>query len=162
MPGLESMIKTFWFVTRTRILDFIHSRFFKFGIVGFTGFLVNFIFLRFFRSLGLLETLSWLFSTELAIINNYVFNNLWTFGEKKIGGVKNTLVKFLQFNLTSAGALAIQSFFGPLGVKLLGIKYDAAVLAFVVIFMVLPYNYIMYNLVIWRTWGKHKVKSSTE
>lgn len=162
MPGLESMIKTFWFVTRTRILDFIHSRFFKFGIVGFTGFLVNFGFLRLFRSLGLAETLSWLFSTEMAIINNYVFNNLWTFSEKKIGGVKNTLVKFLQFNLTSAGALAIQSFFGPLGVKLLGIKYDAAVLAFVVIFMVLPYNYIMYNLVIWRTWGKHKVKSPTE
>jgi len=152
MPGLESMIKTFWFVTRTRILDFIHSRFFKFGIVGFTGFLVNFGFLRLFRSLGLVETLSWLFSTELAIINNYVFNNLWTFGEKRIGGVKNTIVKFLQFNLTSAGALAIQSVFGPLGVKLVGVKYDALVLAFVVICLVLPYNYLMYNLFIWKTW----------
>ena len=152
MPGLESMIKTFWFVTRTRILDFIHSRFFKFGIVGFTGFLVNFIFLRLFRSLGLVETLSWLFSTELAIINNYIFNNFWTFSEKRIGGVKNTLVKFLQFNLTSAGALAIQSVFGPLGVKLVGVKYDALVLAFVVICLVLPYNYLMYNLVIWKTW----------
>ena len=137
-------------------------RFIKFGIVGFTGFLVNFGFLRLFRSLGLAETLSWLFSTEMAIINNYVFKNLWTFSEKKIGGIKNTLVKFMQFNLTSAGALAIQSFFGPLGVKLLGIKYDAAVLAFVVVFLVLPYNYIMYNLVIWRTWGKHKVKPPTE
>lgn len=152
MPGLESMIKTFWFVTQTRILDFIHSRFFKFGIVGFTGFLVNFGFLRLFRSLGLTETLSWLFSTEMAIINNYVFNNLWTFSEKKIGGIKNTLAKFLQFNLTSAGALAIQSVFGPLGVKLVGVKYDALVLAFVVAFIVLPYNYLMYNLVIWKTW----------
>jgi len=152
MPGLESMIKTFWFVTRTRILDFIHSRFFKFGIVGFTGFLVNFGFLRLFRSLGLTETLSWLFSTELAIINNYAFNNLWTFSEKKISGLKNTLLKFMQFNLTSAGALAIQSVFGPLGVKLVGVKYDALVLAFVVIFLVLPFNYAMYNLFIWKTW----------
>jgi dolichol-phosphate mannosyltransferase len=127
-------------------------RFIKFGIVGFTGFLVNFGFLRLFRSIGLAETLSWLFSTELAIINNYVFNNLWTFSEKKIGGVKNTLVKFLQFNLTSAGALAIQSVFGPLGVKFVGVRYDALVLAFVVICLVLPYNYFMYNLVIWKTW----------
>ena len=152
MPGLESMIKTFWFVTRTRILDFIHSRFFKFGIVGFTGFLVNFGFLRLFRSLGLTETLSWLFSTELAIINNYAFNNLWTFSEKKISGLKSTLLKFMQFNLTSAGALAIQSVFGPLGVKLVGVKYDALVLAFVVVFIVLPFNYAMYNLFIWKTW----------
>jgi dolichol-phosphate mannosyltransferase len=127
-------------------------RFIKFGIVGFTGFLVNFGFLRLFRSLGLAETLSWLFSTELAIINNYVFNNLWTFSEKKIGGAKNTITKFLQFNLTSAGALAIQSVFGPLGVKFVGVRYDALVLAFVVICLVLPYNYFMYNLVIWKTW----------
>ncbi len=152
MPRLETTVKTFTFVTKIRVLDFLHSRFFKFGIVGFSGFLVNFGFLRLFRSLGLSEILSWLFSTELAIINNYVFNNLWTFSKEKIGGVKNTLVKFLQFNLTSAGALAIQSVFGPLGVKLVGVKYDALVLAFVVIFLVLPYNYLMYNLIIWKTW----------
>lgn len=135
-------------------------RFIKFGTVGFLGFLVNFGFLRLFRNLGTSETMAWLLATELAIINNYVFNNLWTFSEKKIGGLKNTVLKFLQFNLTSAGALVIQSVFGPLGVKLVGVKYDALVLAFVVVLMVLPYNYIMYNLVIWRTWGKHKVKPS--
>ena len=152
MPGMESTIKTFIFVTRTRILDFIHSRFFKFGIVGFTGFLVNFLFLRIFREIGLKEFFAWLFSTEAAIANNYILNNLWTFKEKKIGGIKNTVSKFFQFNLTSAGALVIQSIFGPLGVKLVGVKYDVLVLAFVVVFMVLPYNYLMYNLVIWKTW----------
>jgi len=120
--------------------------------VGFTGFLVNFLFLRLFRSLGLKEFWAWLFSTEAAIINNYILNNLWTFKEKKIGGVKKTISKFFQFNLTSVGALTIQSVFGPLGVKLVGVKYDAAVLAFVVVCLVLPYNYLMYNLVIWKTW----------
>lgn len=127
-------------------------RFIKFGIVGGTGFVVNFVTLRLFRGMGFSETLSWLFSTELAIINNYVFNNIWTFSEKKIAGLKETIVKFLQFNLTSVGALIIQSFFGPLGVKFVGVEHDVFVLAFVVVFLVLPYNYLMYNLVIWKTW----------
>lgn len=128
------------------------QRFVKFGVVGFLGFVVNFLFLRVFRLLGLSEFFVWLFATELAIINNYVFNNIWTFKEDKISGLKATLAKFFQFNLTSAGALAIQSIFGPLGVKLVGVQYDAFVLAFVVVFLVLPYNYLMYNLVIWKTW----------
>ena len=127
-------------------------KFIKFGTVGFTGFLVNFIFLRLCRKIGLPEVAAWFISTELAIVNNYVFNNIWTFKEAKIAGLKNTVIKFFQFNLTSAGALAIQSIFGPLGVKLIGVKYDWLVLAFVVVFLVLPYNYIMYNLVIWKTW----------
>ena len=67
----------------------------------------------------------------------------------------NTIIKFFQFNLTSAGALVIQSIFGPLGVRLVGTQYDFLVLAFVVAFMVLPYNYFMYNKVIWKT-GKKK------
>lgn len=152
LPAIEGTLKTFWFVTKTRILDFFRSRFFKFGTVGGTGFVINFLALRFFRYLGFAETLAWLFSTELAIINNYIFNNFWTFKEAKIAGAKATVSKFFQFNLTSAGALIIQSVFGPLGVKLVGVKYDALVLAFVVGLMVLPYNYLMYNLVIWKTW----------
>lgn len=123
---------------------------FKFGIVGFTGFVVNYIALRLLRNYGLTETLSWAFSTELAIINNYIFNNIWTFKEQEIKGLKQTIFKFLQFNLTSAGALVIQSIAGPIGVKLIGVQYDALVLAFVVLFLVLPYNFTMYNLVIWR------------
>lgn len=128
------------------------ERFIKFGTVGFLGFVVNFAFLRIFRGLGLGETLVWLFATELAIINNYAFNNIWTFKEVKIAGLKQTVYKFVQFNVTSVGALLIQTVFGPLGEKLIGVKYDALVLAFVVVFMVLPYNYLMYNLVIWKTW----------
>lgn len=129
-------------------------RFLKFGTVGFLGFVVNFVFLRVFRGAGLPEVLAWLFSTEIAIINNYVLNNIWTFKEAKIAGFAKTAIKFFQFNLTSAGALIIQAIFGPLGVKLVGTKFDWLVLAFVVTFMVLPYNYIMYNLVIWKTWKK--------
>ncbi len=127
-------------------------KFIKFGTVGFLGFVVNFLALRFFRSTGLSETLSWALSTELAIINNYTLNNIWTFSEKKISGLKNTVVKFLQFNLTSTGAIIIQSLLGPLGVKLVGVKYDAIVLIVIIVLVVLPYNYTMYNLFIWKNW----------
>jgi dolichol-phosphate mannosyltransferase len=137
------------------------AKFIRFGIVGFLGFVVNFLALRFFRNRGVAETLSWALSTELAIINNYILNNVWTFSEKKISGLKNTIVKFLQFNLTSAGALVIQSLLGPLGVKLVGVKYDAFVLVAIILFVVLPYNYTMYNLFIWKTWKLPWAKKSS-
>lgn len=146
----EEMISTFRVAIILGIKDKL--KFIKFATVGFTGFVVNFVLLRLFRGMGLPEVLSWAFSTELAIVNNYVFNNIWTFRESKIGGLSKTIVKFAQFNATSAGALVIQSIFGPLGVRLIGAQWDFIVLAVVVGFMVLPYNYFMYNVVIWKTW----------
>lgn len=144
----KEMISTFKVAIILGIKDKI--KFIKFGIVGATGFIVNYVALRILRNYGLTETLSWVLSTEIAIINNYVFNNAWTFKDQEIKGLKQTIFKFLQFNLTSAGALLIQSIAGPIGVKLVGVQYDALVLAFIVLFLVLPYNFTMYNLVIWR------------
>ena len=146
----KEMVATFWLAITLGIKD--KQRFIKFGTVGFVGFLVNYLFLRVFRSLGLSETFVWVFATELAIISNFTFNNIWTFKEVEIAGFGKTVKKFLQFNLTSIGALVIQGVAGPLGVKWVGVQYDALVLAFVVLFLVLPYNYIAYNLVIWKTW----------
>lgn len=148
--NVKEMISTFKVAIILGIKD--KQKFIKFGTVGFLGFVVNFFFLRFFRGFGLTETLSWAFSTELAIINNYVLNNIWTFKEKQISGFKNTVNKFLQFNLTSAGAIVIQSVLGPIGVKLVGVQYDALVLMVIIVFVVLPYNYTMYNLFIWKNW----------
>ena len=127
-------------------------KFFKFAIVGFTGFIVNFVLLRILRGAGFTETASWALSTEAAIASNFTLNNIWTFREQKIQGLVKLVLKFFQFNLTSAGALIIQSILGPIGVGLIGKQYDFLVLAFIVAFVVLPYNYIMYNLFIWKTW----------
>jgi dolichol-phosphate mannosyltransferase len=156
----KEMISTFKVATILGIRD--KQRFIKFGTVGFAGFIVNFIFLRVFRGFGFAEILAWLFSTELAILNNYIFNNIWTFKSEKISGITHHLKKFLQFNLTSAGALVIQSVFGPLGVKLIGEQYDFVVLAIVIVLLVLPYNYFMYNAIIWKTWKLPWQKSKLE
>ena len=144
----KEMISTFKVAIILGIKDKI--KLIKFGTVGFIGFVVNFIGLRLFRNWGFSETLSWILSTEVAIINNYILNNAWTFSEQKIAGINETTKKFLQFNLTSAGAIVIQSVLGPIGVRLIGSQYDALVLALIVLFVVLPYNYTMYNLIIWR------------
>ncbi|MFH1792367.1 MAG: glycosyltransferase [Patescibacteria group bacterium] len=148
--SFKEMVASYTLVIKIRLEE--SKRLIRFGIVGGTGFIINYAFIRIFRHLSFSETFSWLFATELAIINNFIFNNLWTFSEKKINGIKDTLVKFIQFNATSAGALVIQSILGPLGVRMFGEKYTVFVLGFVVAFVVLPYNYLMYNLVIWKTW----------
>jgi len=127
------------------------QKFIKFGIVGFIGYLVNASTLFLFASLlSFPEWLSWGLSTELAIISNFTWNNLWTFKSQKITGGGNLFKKFLQFNGTSAGALLIQTTAGTLGTKFFGSQSRQILLPFIILFLVLPYNYTMYNLVIWR------------
>ncbi len=146
----KEMIATFKVAIILGIKD--KQRFIKFGTVGFIGYLINAFFLSFFSRIGFPEWASWAASTELAIISNFTLNNIWTFKLEKIMGIGKILYKFLQFNLTSAGALIIQTTAGTLGVYLLGAQYRQLLLPIIVVFLVLPYNYLMYNLVIWKTW----------
>lgn len=145
----KEMISTFKVAIILGIKD--KQKLIKFGIVGGTGFVINFISLRLFRKIIGIEVIAWILSTELAIISNFTLNNLWTFRNEKISGVTALVKKFLQFNLTSAGAIVIQSIAGPIGVGIVGAKWDFLVLGFVVAFLVLPYNYFMYNRFIWKT-----------
>ena len=56
----------------------------KFGVVGFTGTIVDFFFYKFFiNSLGMLPATSKGFSAEIAILNNFAWNHFWTFRYRK-------------------------------------------------------------------------------
>jgi dolichol-phosphate mannosyltransferase len=125
------------------------KKFLKFGTVGFIGYLVNAYFLGLFSRFEWKEIFSWLGSTELAIISNFTLNNIWTFKSDKISGLTQLLRKFFQFNFTSVGALIIQSAAGVAGVRLLGLNRQL-LLPFIIVFLVLPYNWLMYNKVIWK------------
>ena len=129
--------------------DDFTQKFLKFGTVGFVGYLVNAFFLSFFSNKWSIEWLSWLLSTELAIVSNFTLNNLWTFKSQKISGGK-LLGKFFQFNLSSVGALLIQTIAGSIGVALLGANSRQLLLPFIIVFLVLPYNWFMYNTFIWK------------
>jgi dolichol-phosphate mannosyltransferase len=162
-------------------------KFLKFGTVGFIGYLVNAIALELFSGTAVTESLARLFSwtdktliafvaqpsawaaafaAELAIINNFILNNVWTFKEDKITGIGKTIRKFIEFNLTSLGAIVIQFVVIGLMVMLLG---DTTLIRQVGILVAMPlvlaFNYTMYNLFIWKTWktpwskGKSKKKN---
>lgn len=125
------------------------QKFIKFGTVGFIGYLVNAIGLAVFFNLTNVEWLAWLISTELAIISNFTWNNLWTFKSDKISGVGMLGKKFIQFNFTSLGALLIQTISGA-GLVYVTHLDRQLLLPFIIVFLVLPYNWLMYNTFIWK------------
>ncbi|MEC4985678.1 MAG: glycosyltransferase [Oscillatoria sp. PMC 1068.18] len=77
-------------------------RFFRFGVVGFSGVFVDlavFYFLR--EGIGLGLTRSAVFSAEVAIINNFFWNDFWTFGDisRQQKGWRKRSKRLLKFNL---------------------------------------------------------------
>jgi len=148
----KEMVATFKVATILGVKD--KQRFIKFGIVGGTGFVVNYIGLEILKRIGLSTYLSTLLATEAAIISNFIFNNIWTFKDKIITSLKDLIIQFFKFNLSSLFAVIVQPFIVTGAVKLLGdtslVHFGA--LLFALFFVVMPYNYIVYNLVIWKTW----------
>ncbi|OYD97461.1 hypothetical protein CDG76_00800 [Nostoc sp. 'Peltigera membranacea cyanobiont' 210A] len=100
---------------RDKIYFYLHSalfsRFIRFAVVGFSGVFVDlgaFYFLH--SSLCLALTLSAMLSTEIAIINNFLWNDLWTFGDVCFQQ-KNSqkLQRFVKFNLICLVGLIFNS-----------------------------------------------------
>ena len=154
-----------------RLKDSGTVRFMKFAIVGFIGFLVNAIFLEVFRAGSGESIASWFrgriencrllcsasawaagLATELSICSNFILNNCWTFSKKNFQRKDNIFLRFLRFNLTSMGAIIIE--FGVVGVftRIFADNVLVRQLSMIgsVIFLVLPYNWFMYNNVIWK------------
>jgi dolichol-phosphate mannosyltransferase len=134
---------------KLRWFDDFTQKFLKFGTVGFVGYLINASTLALFSKLWGIEWLSWLLSTEMAIISNFTLNNIWTFKSEKIAGLQ-IINKFLTFNFYTFGALLIQTVFGTLGVSIFGSNSRQILLPFIILFLVLPYNWFMYNKFIWK------------
>lgn len=141
-------------IFRVTILSRLHdpttAKFIKFGTVGFVGYLVNASLLFFISKTSSPEWLAWALSTEAAIISNFTLNNIWTFKKDQITGIGKLISKFFQFNLTSAGALIIQTVAGTAGVAVFGPQYRQLLLPVIIVFLVLPYNWLMYNKIIWK------------
>lgn len=77
---------------------------FRFGVVGAIGTAVNLVVLELLHGqLGWGFTRSSAIATEVAIIGNYLGNELWTFHHRKL-----SLRRLLQFNLTMLVGAAVQ------------------------------------------------------
>ncbi|MEQ8381355.1 MAG: glycosyltransferase [Coleofasciculus sp. A1-SPW-01] len=86
------------------------GRFIRFGVVGFSGVFVDmgiFYLLREQAGLGL--TRSAILSAEVAILNNFLWNDLWTFGDisRHQRGWRQRLERFLKFNLVCLAGLIL-------------------------------------------------------
>jgi len=110
-------------------------RFIKFCLVGLSGFAVNLGFYWLFtRNFGLHELASFFVSTELSIINNFTWNELWTFRDRRYStspaSISGRGLKFHLVAWVGAGP-SIASFWGL--IRFAGV-FDliAAVLAIII------------------------------
>jgi dolichol-phosphate mannosyltransferase len=160
MEYIRYMLDILFFGARMRIKK--SERVIKFATVGTIGFVVNTIAFKIFdvvftrspllKLLGPANTyaLAFALGAEIAIASNFILNNRWTFKSEQIVGIRRALLKYIQFNITSLGAVIIGSTTMWIGVNLFGaamrdIYYIAG------IGISLFWNYTMYTRVIWKT-----------
>ncbi|MEM6424956.1 MAG: glycosyltransferase [Cyanobacteria bacterium P01_D01_bin.128] len=101
------------------------DKFLRFGVVGFSGLIVDFfVFYLLREQVGLGLTTSLVISVEAAIINNFIWNDAWTFAEfsKQQQGWGARIKRLLKFNtICLAGAvlnvLLVNLLFNILGIN---------------------------------------------
>lgn len=95
---------------RLRLTRWPLMRFLRFGVVGFSGVFVDMGVFYFLRTvLGLALTRSAILSSEVAILNNFLWNDLWTFGDisRQQKGFGKKVKRFLKFNLVCLSGLIL-------------------------------------------------------
>src|SRR5262245_20154845 len=87
------------------------ARFLRFALVGGSGVLVDMAFLFLLsdpRTLGLGLTRSKVIAAELAMVNNFLWNDAWTFRDLVAErGKRARLRRFLRFNLVCGAGLVL-------------------------------------------------------
>lgn len=147
----HSKIAPFDYIKNLILYVLTNSTFIKYVIVGTASFFLNALALEIFYQMGFNAGVAASIGAEVAIIWNYNLNNLWTFKEKRIKLSSRYFLKFLQFNFTSLGAILIQGVAVGLGTYFFGNQYRLFIFAITVIFLIIPYNYFIYNRFIWKT-----------
>ena len=69
-------------------------RFLKFGLVGISGTIIDFVVFNFLLFLKFSSKFAYTFSFIIAVLNNFFWNRNWTYPESKIHPIKTQLIKF--------------------------------------------------------------------
>ena len=78
------------------------KRFIKFCIVGASGFCVNLGLLAIFVEVaGMHKVWAQIPSYQISILTNFMFNEFWTFSDRRTPGLKSFLIRAVKFNLVS-------------------------------------------------------------
>jgi dolichol-phosphate mannosyltransferase len=92
-------------------VDFPIARFLRFGFVGLSGVVIDMGLLYLFHSVwGFALTRSAIFAAEFAILNNFFWNDRWTFGDlaKQQRSLGKALKRLLKFNLVCLMGLVLK------------------------------------------------------
>jgi dolichol-phosphate mannosyltransferase len=86
------------------------TRFIRFGVVGLSGVFIDLgVFYLLREIFGIALTRSAIFSSEIAIINNFLWNDIWTFRDlsRTQKGSKQKFRRFFKFNLICLSGLLV-------------------------------------------------------
>lgn len=150
--GAEYIKNTLIYIFKARILEFV--RFFKFLAVGSAGLVLQtgIYWLLGFGMKLLSPAGATIAGGQAAILSNFILNNVWTFGDRKIKDTKTAVVKLIQFYLTSnIAVLLIQG--GTMGIgELMVGKTTPLIHGFYALSMILTliFNFTVYNRYIWK------------
>lgn len=158
--GAEYIKNTLLYIFKARFLEIINHRVFKFAFVGGVGALVQLITLQLWRLLVPYQ-IAFFLAIEVAVLSNFILNNLWTFADRKLefGQMPG---KFIQFNVASAGSIIIQqivALIGEYGIGLFALFTlpiinftieTGTIYAVVGIIIGMFWNFFAYNAFIWK------------
>lgn len=127
------------------------DRFLRFGVVGFSGLFVDYtIFFLLFSQVGLGLTTSNILSAETAIVNNFIWNDAWTFADfsQQQLGWPARLKRFLKFNLICLAGLALNTLLVNIFFNVFGL--NAYIAKFIAIAIVTLWNFWVNLKLSWR------------
>ncbi len=148
---LEYIINLLKYVISERIKELMFGKFGKFLIVGGIGFVINAAVLKLLVDYSRWDpSVANLAGAGLAIFSNYNFNNIWTFKDAKIKGIASYLIGLISFYISSSiGVIFIQTGTIFVGTKLFG-KVHYFIYFIIGTFLLLIWNFTIYNKIIWK------------
>jgi len=124
------------------------NRVIKFSIVGLSGaFITEGLLWLFTDFFGIFYVLSVVLSTEIAIINNFIWNEVWTFKDRAHGALSDSLSRFVKFNLSRILGMMISVALLMLLTEVFGIYYLISNLSAIIIVFII--NYLFSGAYIW-------------
>jgi dolichol-phosphate mannosyltransferase len=124
------------------------KRIFKFGIVGISGIVVNlgilFLLVEFFAQN---KDLASIIAIEFSILNNFIWNDLWTFSSAEDQSLSGRLPRLVTFNIVSIGGAVINYGIFLILTAWFGVYYLAAQLVGILIAFI--WNFLVNRRITW-------------
>ncbi len=147
--GIREQVNYLRHLARLMPADRALRRFLKFCLVGGSGVLVNMGLLWLLTEVaGLFYLASSAVAVECAILNNFLWNDVWTFRDRRADGRRARLCRLARFNAVSLGGLGINVLVLWLLTEHLGVYYLLSNLAGIV--AATMWNFLVNSRWTWR------------